>query len=177
MKLKNIEKYIRLVPNFPKEGIMFRDITPLFTKHRLINAVDKKLAKLVSKIDFDVVVGMESRGFLFGTLLSLKCKSSFALARKAGKLPFEKVTSHYKLEYGEAVIEMHTDSIKEGQKVIIHDDLIATGGTVLACAELVERLGGVVVGFNFIIELTDLGGIENIRKKYPEVSITSLFKY
>lgn len=177
MKLKNIEKYIRLVPNFPKEGIMFRDITPLFTKHKLIKSVSKKLSKLVSDIEFDIVVGMESRGFLFGTLLSINNKAAFALARKAGKLPYEKVATTYNLEYGSATIEMHIDSITHGQKVLICDDLLATGGTVLACAELVERLGGIVVGFNFVIELTDLGGVDNIRKKYPEVSITSLFKY
>ena len=177
MRLKNIEKYIRLVPNFPKEGIMFRDITPLFTKYKLINSVSKKLSKLVSDVDFDVVVGMESRGFLFGTLLAMKHKTSFVLARKSGKLPYEKVQTEYKLEYGNAIVEMHTDSITSGQLCVIHDDLLATGGSALACAELVERLGGIVVGFNFVIELTDLGGMDNIRKKYPDVSITSLFKY
>ena len=176
MKKKNIEKLIRTVPNFPKEGIMFRDITPIFYNPKAVKSTCKKLLNDISDIDYDTIVGMESRGFLFGTMMAANSNSSFVLGRKAGKLPCEKVSKSYQLEYGTATVELHVDSIKKGQKVIIFDDLLATGGTSIACAELVEELGGEVVGFSYLIELADLGGRKNIAEKY-NVPIQSLFEY
>lgn len=177
MKLKKIESLLRVVPNFPKPGIIFRDITPIFTKPKAIHSLSKKLVSINKSIGYDIIVGVESRGFLFGSIMADMTKSSFALARKEGKLPYDKISVSYGLEYGSSTIEMHTDSIKKYQRVLIHDDLLATGGTVLACAELVEKLGGIVVGFNFIIELNDLEGRERIQDKFPGIPITSVFNY
>ena len=161
--MEHLARLIRDIPNFPKEGILFKDITPLFSSADSIAQTNKALAEVLAESYdeddvCDVVVGIESRGFLFGPMISLMIDASFALARKPGKLPYEKISISYDLEYGSTSIEMHTDSIKPGDKVIIHDDLLATGGTALAAAELVKQLGGEVIGFLFIVELESLEG-------------------
>ena len=144
--MEHLARLIRDIPNFPKEGILFKDITPLFSSADSIAQTNKALAEVLAESYdeddvCDVVVGIESRGFLFGPMISLMIDASFALARKPGKLPYEKISISYDLEYGSTSIEMHTDSIKPGDKVIIHDDLLATGGTALAAAELAIRAG------------------------------------
>ena len=168
----DIKNYIRTIPDFPKKGVMFRDImTVLQDADGLALAIDS-MQKLIEDIDFDVVVGIESRGFILGAPIAYNLKKPFVPVRKKGKLPFETIEEEYALEYGTAKIEMHKDAIKEGQRVIIIDDLIATGGTVKASARLVERLGGTVAGTVFLIELPDLKGRETL-KDYKVMSVTS----
>ena len=183
--MEHLSKLIRDVPNFPKEGILFKDITPLFSTPEAMErthfALVEELVKVFGRGDkppCNVVVGIESRGFLFGPLLAIQTESSFALARKPGKLPYDKISISYDLEYGSTSIEMHTDSIKPGDKVIIHDDLLATGGTALAAAELVKQLGGEVIGFLFIVELEFLEGSKKIKEKLGEdMNVMSVLKY
>ena len=156
--MKNLADYIRTIPDFPKKGIMFRDITTVLQdKDGLQLAIDSMQNNL-KNIDFDVVVGAESRGFIFGMPIAYNMKKSFVPIRKKGKLPAETIEESYDLEYGQATLEMHKDAIKPGQKVVIVDDLIATGGTAEAMIKLVEKLGGEVVQLNFLIELSDLNG-------------------
>lgn len=184
--MEHLSKLIRDIPNFPKEGIIFKDITPLFSNYEFITSTRIELVKsIIESIDYeedenpvDVIVGIESRGFLFGPAMAEDLEASFALARKPGKLPYDKIAVSYNLEYGSATIEMHTDAIKPGQKVIIHDDLLATGGTALAAAELVRQLGGKVIGFSFIIELEFLKGSNTIKEQLgDDVKVISLLKY
>lgn len=156
--MKTLEDYVISIPDFPKEGIIFRDVTGfLQDADGLQMAVDAYM-KLLEGVDFDVIVGAEARGFIFGSVLSYLLHKPFIPARKPGKLPRETVSQEYDLEYGSATIELHKDSIKPGQKVVIVDDLIATGGTVAAAAKLVEKLGGEVVKCVFLIELAGLNG-------------------
>ncbi len=160
--MKKIEEYVRSIPDFPEPGIIFRDVTSILQDadglHLAIDLMQEKLAGL----DFDVVVGAESRGFIFGTPIAYNLHKPFVLVRKKGKLPCETVSMEYDLEYGSATIEMHKDSIKPGQKVVIIDDLIATGGTIEAAAKLVEQLGGEVVKIVFLMELAGLKGREKL---------------
>ena len=160
--MKKIEEYVRSIPDFPEPGIIFRDVTSILQDadglHLAIDLMQEKLAGL----DFDVVVGAESRGFIFGTPVAYNLHKPFVLVRKKGKLPCETVSKEYDLEYGSATIEMHKDSIKPGQKVVIIDDLIATGGTIEAAAKLVEQLGGEVVKIVFLMELAGLKGREKL---------------
>ncbi len=160
--MKKIEEYVRSIPDFPEPGIIFRDVTSILQDadglHLAIDLMQEKLAGL----DFDVVVGAESRGFIFGTPVAYNLHKPFVLVRKKGKLPCETVSKEYDLEYGSATIEMHKDSIKPGQKVVIIDDLIATGGTIEAAAKLVEQLGGEVVKIVFLMELAGLNGREKL---------------
>jgi len=165
-KLKNI---IRDVPNFPKEGIIFKDITPLLENANLCSEViDKVIDDYQKNYNFDMridaIAGIESRGFFFGFLLANKLGIPFIPIRKAGKLPFKTVSIEYALEYGTAKIEMNSDAISEGMNVIIHDDLLATGGTAAAAAEMIKQQGGIIAGFNFIIDLSYLGGNEKLSK-------------
>lgn len=153
---------IRDVPDFPKPGIIFKDITPVLEDPAAFQEVIDLLAEDAIRRGAEVIVGIESRGFVFGTPLALKCKLPFAMARKLGKLPYERITEEYALEYGTNTVEMHTDAIKPGQKAYIVDDLLATGGTAGAARRLVERLGGEVVGFGCMIELTFLNGRHNL---------------
>jgi adenine phosphoribosyltransferase len=154
---KAIKQEIRDVPDFPKPGIVFKDITPLFYDQKLCsNIVDGFIERLGEKPD--AIVGIESRGFLFGFLVANKLDVPFVLVRKAGKLPYKTVSVEYELEYGTSKIEMHNDALKKGWKVIIHDDLLATGGTAEATAKLVEKSGATVSGFNFVIGLDFLNG-------------------
>ena len=171
--MKNLSDYIRTIPDFPKKGIMFRDITTVLQdKDGLQLAIDSMQNNL-KNIDFDVVVGAESRGFIFGMPIAYNMKKSFVPIRKKGKLPAETIEESYDLEYGQATLEMHKDAIKPGQKVVIVDDLIVTGGTAEAMIKLVEKLGGEVVQLNFLIELSDLNG----RKKLSNYDIKSCIQY
>ena len=161
--MKTIDDYIRSIPDFPEEGIIFRDITSVLQDadglHLAIDSMQEKIADL----DFDVVVGPESRGFIFGVPIAYNLHKSFVPVRKKGKLPCETISEEYDLEYGSAVIEMHKDAIQPGQKVVIVDDLIATGGTTEAMIKLVERLGGQVVKICFVMELAGLKGRERLK--------------
>ena len=160
--MKKIEDYIESICDFPKKGIIFRDVTSLLKdKDGLKLAIDK-IQDLIGKEDFDVVVAPESRGFLFGMPIAYNLNKSFVPVRKKGKLPREKISQDYDLEYSSATLQMHSDSIKRGQKVIIIDDLIATGGTIDAIVKMVRDLGGNVVGVYCLIELIDLKARENL---------------
>ncbi|MBL7911467.1 MAG: adenine phosphoribosyltransferase [Bacteroidia bacterium] len=152
-----IKQAIRDIPDFPKPGIIFKDVTPLFYDQKLCSRiVDGFIAQMAEKPD--AIVGIESRGFLFGFLIANKLDIPFVLVRKAGKLPYKTINYEYDLEYGSAKIEMHEDALQKGWKVIIHDDLLATGGTAEAAANLVKKLGAFVLGFNFVIGLDFLNG-------------------
>jgi adenine phosphoribosyltransferase len=161
-----IENYIRDIQGFPKEGILFKDITPLLNN---VEARQKCLSILVNSLKgqkIDKVVGAESRGFFFGMLLAQELKAGFIPVRKPKKLPFDIISASYELEYGTDSLEMHIDAIKKGDRILIHDDVLATGGTAKAVCELVEKLGGEIVQCNFLMELTFLNGREKI-KDYP----------
>lgn len=159
---EKIEDYVTTIPDFPEPGIMFRDITTVISDEDGLKMAVDKMQELISDVDFDVIVGAESRGFIFGTALAYNMHKSMVLVRKAGKLPRETIKKTYDLEYGTATIEMHKDSIKPGQKVIIVDDLLATGGTVAATAELVKELGGEVVGVVVLMTLEGLNGRDKL---------------
>ena len=168
--MKKIEDYVRSIPDFPEPGIIFRDITSVLQDADGLHLAIDSMQELLKDVDFDVVVGAESRGFVFGAPIAYNLHKPFVLTRKKGKLPCETVSKEYDLEYGSAEIEMHKDSIKPGQKVVLVDDLIATGGTIQAAAELVESLGGEVVKIIFLMELAGLKGRE-LLKKYDVASV------
>lgn len=171
--MKKLEDYVRSIPDFPEPGIIFRDVTSVLQEaDGLQLSIDGIMDKLKG-VDFDVVVGPESRGFIFGVPVAYNMKKAFVPVRKKGKLPCETVSMEYDLEYGSAVIEMHKDSIKPGQKVVIIDDLIATGGTIEAITKLVEQLGGEVVKIVFLMELAGLDG----RKKLAKYDVASVIRY
>ena len=159
--MKKMEEYIRCIPDFPEPGIMFRDVTSVLQDAEGLKLAIDSMIKILDGVDFDVVAGTESRGFIFGVPVAYAMGKAFVPVRKKGKLPCEKVSEKYALEYGFAEIEMHKDSIKPGQKVVLIDDLIATGGTIEAAIKLVERLGGEVVK---IVCLMELAGLEGRRK-------------
>jgi adenine phosphoribosyltransferase len=160
--MKKLEEYVVSIPDFPEEGIIFRDVTSVLQDADGLQLAIDTMQDLVKDIDFDVVAGAESRGFIFGTPIAYNTKKPFVLIRKAGKLPRETISTSYDLEYGKATIEMHKDSIKPGQKVLLVDDLIATGGTTEAMIHLVEELGGIVTGVVVMIELAGLKGREKL---------------
>ena len=166
----NIADYIAEIPDYPKPGVLFRDITTLLADGEAFHEAIEQMAAKVADLDFDLIIGSEARGFLFGTPLAYKLRKPFALVRKKGKLPRQTVSADYALEYGTATLEMHKDSIKPGQKVLIVDDLMATGGTIQAMAQLTETLGGTVAGVLVLMELKDLGGRE-ILKDYRLESV------
>jgi adenine phosphoribosyltransferase len=166
---QKIKKTIRDVPDFPKKGIMFKDITPVFQNQQLCNEILEEFAKGLAHKKIDAVVGIESRGFLFGFALANKLNVPFVMARKAGKLPYKTVSYEYELEYGSARIEMHVDDIQSGWNVLIHDDLLATGGTAEAVAELIQMQKGNVSGFAFLIELKFLAGSERLKKYNADI--------
>ncbi len=172
---QKIQSLIRDVPDFPKEGIVFKDITPLLSDPSLCTEIVHAFVENLNDLKVDAVVGIESRGFLFGMILSNALNVPFIPIRKKGKLPYNVVSCQYDLEYGSAEIEMHVDSIEKGWNVLIHDDLLATGGTAAASAELIKKLGGVVCGFTFVIELAFLNGKGKLDE-YNENTI-SLVKY
>ena len=161
--MKKLEDYIRTIPDYPEPGVMFRDVTSVLQDaDGLHMAIDGICEKVGNPDDVDVIVGTESRGFIFGMPVAYNLHKPFVLVRKKGKLPCETISRTYDLEYGTATIEMHKDSIKKGQRVVIIDDLIATGGTIEAAIKMVEELGGVVVKAVFLIELAGLKGREKL---------------
>ena len=161
----NLKKYIRSIPDYPKKGILFRDITTLIKDPEAFKYTNDKIVEISKKIEFDKVSAIESRGFIFASTVSYLLKKPFILLRKKNKLPAETHSIDFKLEYGEATIEVHKDSISKGEKVLIIDDLIATGGTAEAAAKLIETSEGVVAGFIFVINLFDLPGNNLLKKK------------
>ena len=171
--MKKIEEYVRSIPDFPEPGIIFRDVTSVLQDADGLHLAISSMQELLEGLDVDVIAGLESRGFIFGTPLAYNMHKPFVLVRKKGKLPCETVSMKYELEYGSAEIEIHKDAIKPGQKVVIVDDLIATGGTVEAAAKLIESLGGEVVKIVFLMELAGLEG----RKKLEKYDVSSVICY
>ncbi len=169
----DLKSHIRNIKDFPKPGVMFRDITTLIKDPEAFNYTLDLLLSIVADKKIDKVVGVESRGFIFGAVLAYKLNAGFIPVRKPGKLPAEKVSISYSLEYGEDKLEMHKDAIQPGDKVLIHDDLLATGGTMNAVCKLIEKLGGEIVQLSFIIELSFLHG----RDKLEKYDIRSIVNY
>ena len=168
-----LEEYVRSIPDFPEPGIIFRDITSILQDADGLKLAIDSMQKCLDDVEFDVVVGTESRGFIFGVPIAYNLHKPFVPVRKKGKLPCETISQSYDLEYGSATIEMHKDSIKPGQKVVIVDDLIATGGTVEAAIKMVEALGGEVVRVVFLMELAGLKG----RERLKDYSVSSVLRY
>lgn len=167
----NLAEYIRDIPDFPKKGIVFKDVTPLLDNGEAFNhTIEVLSAPYEGKVD--IVVGIEARGFIFASPVAIRLGAGFVPARKIGKLPYEIIKSSYDLEYGSDGLEMHKDSIKPGDKVLIIDDVLATGGTAKAVADMVESLGGVVVGLSFLLEIQELKG----KDKIDGYEIKSLIK-
>jgi len=169
----DLREYIRDVPDFPKEGIIFKDITTLISSGDAFKYAVDKMIEPFKEESIDRIIGIESRGFLFGGAMAYILGTGVNIARKPGKLPWKTIREEYSLEYGTNALEIHMDAVKEGEKILIVDDLLATGGTALAVAKLVERLGGSVVGFSFLIELTFLNG----RKKLEGYKVHSVVEY
>ncbi len=169
----DLKKIVRDIPDFPKPGIVFKDITTLLKDREAFKYAIDKMVERYKGEDIDVIVGIESRGFIFGPILAYHLNAGFIPVRKPGKLPAETVTESYDLEYGKDSVEMHKDSINPNNKVLIVDDLLATGGTAQATAKMIEKLEGIVIGFAFLIELEFLKGRDKIKK----YSIFSLIKY
>ena len=171
--MKKMEDYVRTIPDFPEPGIMFRDVTSVIQDPEGLKLAVDSMDNLLQGTDYDVIVGAESRGFIFGAPIAYKNGKGLALARKKGKLPCETIEESYELEYGSATVEMHKDAILPGQRVVVVDDLIATGGTIKSIINMVERLGGKVVKVVFLMELTGLEG----RKKLAGYDVASVIRY
>lgn len=171
--MMDLSPYIRDIENFPKPGVVFKDITPLLKDPRAFQRTSEALLGLMADMKVDKVIGVDSRGFIFAPLLAEKLDAGFVPVRKSGKLPFDTLSEPYELEYGQETLEIHSDSVSKGDKVLVHDDVLATGGTAKAVCKLVERLGGEVVQCNFLIHLTFLKGAEKLNG-YP---IKSLLQY
>ncbi|BDQ01793.1 adenine phosphoribosyltransferase [Ignavibacterium sp.] len=169
----DLKEYIRNIKDFPKQGIMFRDITTLLKNPQAMKYTSEKLLDFAKGLKVDKVVGIESRGFIFGSILSEKLNAGFVPVRKPGKLPAEKEQATYQLEYGTDTLEVHKDAINPGDNVLIHDDLLATGGTMEAVCKMIEKLGGNVVQISFIIELSFLKG----REKLKSYDVRSIVEY
>ena len=164
-----IKSAIKDVPNFPKEGIIFKDITPLLLDNQLSKDITEAFVEHARSLEVDMICGLESRGFLFGNSIAQALGVPFVLIRKKGKLPRQTEAFAYDLEYGSAVVEVHKDDIPKGSKVLIHDDLLATGGTAFAAASLVKKLEAEVIGFSFIVDLTFLNGRDKISSFCNEI--------
>lgn len=171
--MKKVEDYVRTIPDFPEPGIMFRDVTSVLQDPDGLKLAIDEMIKLLDGVEFDVIAGAESRGFIFGVPVAYELGKAFIPVRKKGKLPCETVSAEYELEYGTACIEIHKDAIKPGQKVVIVDDLIATGGTIEAAIKLIEQLGGEVVKVIFLMELAGLNG----REKLAGYDVASVITY
>ncbi|SHI49492.1 adenine phosphoribosyltransferase [Arenibacter nanhaiticus] len=169
----NYFDFIREVPDFPRKGISFKDITPLLQNPKALQGAKKALLELLKDKQIDKVVGMESRGFFFGPMLAEQLNAGFVPVRKKGKLPYSTISENYDLEYGQDVLEIHADGIQKGDRVLVHDDVLATGGTASAVCRLIERLGGEVVQCNFLLELQFLSG----RDKLIGYEVASLMQY
>ena len=161
--MKKIEEYVKSIPDFPEKGIIVRDVTSVLQDADGLHLAIDEMQKFLEGVEFDVIAGTESRGFIFGVPIAYNLHKAFVPVRKKGKLPRETVSAEYELEYGKAEIEMHKDAIQPGQKVVLVDDLIATGGTIEAAARLVEELGGEVVKIIFLMELEGLKGREKLK--------------
>ncbi|MHC4236810.1 MAG: adenine phosphoribosyltransferase [Planctomycetota bacterium] len=160
----DLRQFIRDIPDFPKPGILFRDITPLLADARALERAIEALAEPFAEAGIDVVAAVEARGFIFGSAVAKALGAGFVPIRKKGKLPFDTHSVSYGLEYGEDAVEVHTDAIQSGSRVLMVDDLLATGGTMVAACELVEKLGGEIAGLTFLIELTGLNGRANLNQ-------------
>lgn len=167
-----VEDYIRDIQDFPKPGIVYKDITPLLQDPEAMNLATEALLKLLKGAKIDKVVGIESRGFFFATLLAQKLNAGFIPIRKPGKLPYKTHRESYSLEYGIDTLEVHTDAIKKGEKILVHDDVLATGGTAAAACKLIEKLGGEIVQCNFLMDLAFLNGKDKLTS-YEVVSLVS----
>jgi adenine phosphoribosyltransferase len=168
-----LRKLIRNVPDFPKPGILFRDITPLLLDPDVFSSVNDLFYGRYTALEFDKIASIESRGFILGSILSYRLGKGFIPLRKPGKLPWKTVEERYTLEYGEASLEMHIDAVEQGERILIVDDLLATGGTAAAAATLIERQGGLVAEISFLVELTELGG----RRKLERWPIHSFIEF
>jgi adenine phosphoribosyltransferase len=171
--MEDLKKYIRDIPDFPKEGIIFHDITPLLQNAKAFESAVNEMAKILKGQEIDYLVGIEARGFIFASALALKLSTGLVIVRKPGKLPYVTINASYDLEYGTDSLEVHRDAIHEGSKVVLIDDLLATGGTAAAAGDLIEQLGGEVLGHCFLVELTELQGY----KKVEPHSVWSVLKY
>lgn len=171
--MKDLKNFIRDIPGFPKKGIMFHDITPLLQNPGAFSYAIDNMAEALMDKEIQYIVGVEARGFIFGSALAYKIGAGLVIVRKFGKLPPETINASYDLEYGEDILELHKDAISHGENVLLVDDLLATGGTAAAVGELVKTLGGNIVGYSFLIELTSLNGREKL-KPYP---VWSKLKY
>jgi adenine phosphoribosyltransferase len=175
-KQVNLREIIANYPDFPKEGILFRDINPVFKRNDALNYIVDEFYRIYSKAKVDLVAGIESRGFIIATALALRFGKGIVMIRKAGKLPGRTVKKSYDIEYGTAIMELQQDAIDKGDSILIADDLIATGGTAVAAAQMIEELGGKVAGFAFIIELSDLKGADRLRKMGYDVESLVTFR-
>ena len=173
MSQVNLREFIRDIPDFPKKGILFRDITPLLAEPRAMQEVERRFVEAWKPQKVRAVAGVESRGFIFGTMIARALEIPFIPIRKQGKLPWTRLSESYALEYGEGVLEVHDDALRAKDRVVIVDDLLATGGTAAASGRLIERLGGHVVGFGFVVELGFLDG----RKQLGNTPVVSLVTY
>lgn len=171
--MKKLEDYVRTIPDFPKKGVMFRDMSTIVKDPDGLHLAIESMQKNLENVDFDLIAGAESRGFIFGMPLAYNLNKGFVMIRKQGKLPAETISESFELEYGTATIEIHKDAIKPGQKIVLVDDLIATGGTAQAMINLIERLGGKVVQLNFLMELEGLHG----RDQLKGYNVVSSIKY
>lgn len=169
----NIKDFIRTIPDFPKPGVHFRDITPLLSNHNATEACVTKLAEMLEGQQIDKVAAVESRGFFFGILLAQRLGVGFVPIRKPGKLPYETLSETYDLEYGTDALEIHKDAISKGERILLHDDVLATGGTALAATRLIDRLQGNLVQCNFLLEIEALSG----RNKLTQFSVKSLMTF
>jgi adenine phosphoribosyltransferase len=169
----DLRALVREIPDFPRPGVGYKDITPVLADPAGLDAAVSGLAEQARPLDVDVIIGAEARGFLLGAALARDLGAGFVLARKPGKLPHETVRAEYVLEYGTDALELHSDAVSHGARVLVHDDLLATGGTAKALCELVEQLGGTVVGCGFLVELTFLGG----RERLAGYDVHSLIQY
>lgn len=172
----HVQDYIRTIPNFPHEGIMFRDVTTLFLDPRGFRMAVDQLVQPYAGLRFDKVAGLEARGFILGGAVAHQLSAGFVPIRKAGKLPGKVISQDYALEYGTATVELHDDSIQPGEKILLVDDLLATGGTAEAGITLIEKLGGVVVGCAFIIDLPELGGRKKLEDMGMDVHVLCEFE-
>jgi len=168
--MEDLKKYIRDIPNFPKEGIIFHDITPLLQNAKAFGQAIDAMADMIKDKSVNYLLGIEARGFIFASALAYKLNLGLVIVRKPGKLPYKTYNASYDLEYGKDMLEVHRDAISDGSKVVLVDDLLATGGTAAAVGNMVRRLGGEIVGYSFLVELTELNGREKL-KPYPVWSV------
>lgn len=168
--MEHLKKFIRDIPNFPREGIIFHDITPLLQNPKAFRQAIDAMAQMMNGNEIEYMIGVEARGFIFASALAYKLGTGLVIIRKLGKLPYETINASYDLEYGKDILEVHRDAISGGSRVVLVDDLLATGGTAAAVGNLVKKLGGDLVGYSFLVELTELKGREKL-KPYPVWSV------